>query len=176
MKRYTHWLFFLAILGCSGAHAAGNNWIDAMSFSYGEDLDDNDTTLYRFGLQNKWERTWLNGGAWYVGGYWDAELAYMESDHKNSENDELFDSRSDTGIQVATRRQSFQRRITLRGTRYRSAPDLGNPPRQAAVLDRLAVRLAWWALGWALATRGSTNFPTACSTSPMATSRHPTRA
>ena len=91
MKLYTHWLFFLAILGCSGAHAAGNNWIDAMSFSYGEDLDDNDTTLYRFGLQNKWERTWLNGGAWYVGGYWDAELSYMESDHKNSENDDLFD-------------------------------------------------------------------------------------
>ena len=73
-----------------GAQAAGNNWIDAISLSFGEDNDDNETRVYRLGLQNKWERSWLHGGAWYVGGYWDAELSYMESDHNKSKNDELF--------------------------------------------------------------------------------------
>ena len=91
MTLRSHLLLILALVFSSGAHAAGNNWIDAMSFSYGEDNDNNETTLYRIGLQNKWERTWLNDGAWYVGGYWDAELAYMGSDHKKSKNDELFD-------------------------------------------------------------------------------------
>jgi len=90
MTLRSHLFLVLALTCSSGVHAAGNNWIDAMSFTYGEDMDDNETTLYRIGLQNKWERTWLNDGAWYVGGYWDAELAYMESDHKNSENGELF--------------------------------------------------------------------------------------
>jgi lipid A 3-O-deacylase len=90
MTRHTLFLLLFAFISNS-AQAAGNNWIDAMSFTYGEDTDNNETTLYRVGLQNKWERTWLNGGAWYVGGYWDAELAYMESDHKNSQNDDLFD-------------------------------------------------------------------------------------
>ena len=95
MKLQHHLISLLAVICtviCTGtSHAAGNNWIDAISLTYGEDLNDNDTKLYRLGLQNKWERTWLNDGAWYVGGYWDAELAYMESDHKNSENDNLFD-------------------------------------------------------------------------------------
>ena len=95
MKLQYHLISVLALscaVICTGiSHAAGNNWIDAMSLTYGEDMDDNDSKLYRLGLQNKWERTWLNDGAWYVGGYWDAELAYMESDHKNSENDNLFD-------------------------------------------------------------------------------------
>jgi len=90
MKLRLHLLLTTAFI-CSSAHAAGNNWIDAMSFTYGEDDSNKETTLYRIGLQNKWDRTWLNDGAWYVGGYWDAELAYLESDHKNSENDELFD-------------------------------------------------------------------------------------
>jgi len=95
MKLQYHLLLLLAVMFTASftgtAHANGNNWIDAMSLTYGEDSDDNDSKLYRLGLQNKWERTWLNDGAWYVGGYWDAELAYMESDHPNSENDNLFD-------------------------------------------------------------------------------------
>ena len=91
MTLHRRLLPLLAVIFAATAHAAGNNWIDAMSLTYGEDMDNNETTLYRLGLQNKWERTWLNDGAWYVGGYWDAELAYMESDHKNSENDNLFD-------------------------------------------------------------------------------------
>ena len=90
MIRHTRLLLTIALICSSGAQAAGSNWIDAISLSYGEDNDNNETKVYRLGLQNKWERSWLNGGAWYVGGYWDAELAYMESDHKKSKNDELF--------------------------------------------------------------------------------------
>ena len=84
-------LLTLALICASGAQAAGTNWIDAMSLSYGEDNDSNETRVYRLGLQNKWARSWLNDGAWHVGGYWDAELAYMESEHEDSENNELFD-------------------------------------------------------------------------------------
>lgn len=95
MKLQHHLISLLAVI-CTviytgTSHATGNNWIDAISLTYGKDMDDNDSKLYRLGLQNKWERTWLNDGAWYVGGYWDAELAYMESDHEDSENDNLFD-------------------------------------------------------------------------------------
>ena len=71
--------------------AGANGWIDAISFTYGQDEDSNDTELYRLGLQNRWERTWFKGGAWYLGGYWDAELAYMESDLQNSDSNELLD-------------------------------------------------------------------------------------
>jgi len=91
MKPSRHLLLMLAVICNSAATAAGNNWIDAISLSYGKESGDNDIKMYRVGLQNKWERTWMNDGAWYVGGYWDAELAYMEADHHNSENDELFD-------------------------------------------------------------------------------------
>ena len=90
MIRHTRLLLTLALICTGGAQAAGNNWIDAISLSFGEDNDNNETKVYRLGLQNKWERSWLHGGAWYVGGYWDAELSYMESDHKKSKNDELF--------------------------------------------------------------------------------------
>jgi lipid A 3-O-deacylase len=95
MKPQHHVSLFLAlictVISTGTVHASGSNWIDAISLTYGEDMDDNDSKRYSLGLQNKWERTWLNDGAWYIGGYWDAELAYMESDHENSENDNLFD-------------------------------------------------------------------------------------
>ena len=84
-------LLFSACIVSTLAEANGSNWIDGISLSYGEDSDGNDTSLLSAGLQNKWERTWFNGGAWYVGGYWDVELAYMKSDHSDSRNDELFD-------------------------------------------------------------------------------------
>ena len=47
------------------------------------------TDLIRIGLQNRWERSWFEGGAWYVSGYWDAELAYLESDR--GDHNELVD-------------------------------------------------------------------------------------
>ena len=91
MKLHHRLLLILAVICSTTANANGNNWIDAISLSYGGESGRNNTKMYRLGLQNKWERTWLNDGAWYVGGYWDAELAYMESDHKNSQNDDLYD-------------------------------------------------------------------------------------
>jgi len=91
MTLIRHILLLLAVVCLAPAQAAGNNWIDAISLSYGEDLDANDAKLYRVGLQNKWQRTWMNDGAWYVGGYWNAELGYVETDREDSENDELYD-------------------------------------------------------------------------------------
>ncbi len=87
---------FLAIpflqLFITTAGATGNNWVDAISLSLGTDEDSIDADIYRLGLENRWERTWFNGGAWNVGGYWDAELAYITADDTASgENDDLFD-------------------------------------------------------------------------------------
>ena len=65
------------------------NWVDAISFTLGNDENSNQTDVYRIGLQNKWERSWFEGGAWYVSGYWDAELAYLDSDI--GRHDELWD-------------------------------------------------------------------------------------
>ena len=79
-------LLYTAVSG-----ASSNNWIDAISLSLAQDEDSNETDVYRIGLQNNWEHTWFNGGAWYVGGYWDLELAYMDSDISNSKNSDLFD-------------------------------------------------------------------------------------
>lgn len=91
MKPRCRLLPILAVICSSAATAAGNNWIDAISLSYGEEKGRNNTRMYRLGVQNKWERTWLNDGAWYVGGYWDTELAYMKADHISGRNDEIFD-------------------------------------------------------------------------------------
>jgi lipid A 3-O-deacylase len=84
-------LLLVAAIFSPLAGANGSNWIDGLSLSFGHDGNDNETNLLRAGLQNKWQRTWFNGGAWYVGGYWDAELAYMDSDISDAGNDELLD-------------------------------------------------------------------------------------
>ena len=91
MKPHRQLLPILAVICSSAATAAGNNWIDAISLSYGQEGGRNNTEMYRVGLQNKWERTWLNDGAWYVGGYWDTELAYLKADHISGQNSEIFD-------------------------------------------------------------------------------------
>ena len=74
-------IFLIPLLLCqSAAMSAGNSrWIDAMSFSIGKDDSSNGTDIYRIGFQNKWERSWFHGGAWFLSGYWDTELAYLES-------------------------------------------------------------------------------------------------
>jgi len=91
MKLHRRLLLILAVICTTTANANGNNWIDAISLSYGGEGGRNNTKMYRLGLQNKWERTWLNDGAWYVGGYWDTELAYMKADHISGMNDDIFD-------------------------------------------------------------------------------------
>ena len=85
-----HMLLISALLSAP-LQASGGNWIDGLSLSFGRDSNGNKTSLIRGGLQNRWQRTWFNGGAWYVGGYWDAELSFLESDVANSENNSLFD-------------------------------------------------------------------------------------
>ena len=82
-------LFLITVAFTVNAGATG--WVDAVSFTYGQDEDSNEVEVFRIGLQNRWERTWFKGGAWYLGGYWDAELAYMDSDVKKGDNHELFD-------------------------------------------------------------------------------------
>ena len=89
--------FFLAIpllliIFTTSAGASGNNnWVDAISLTLGADNDSIDADIYRIGLQNRWGRTWFNDGAWNVGGYWDAEVAYIEADAEPDENDHLYD-------------------------------------------------------------------------------------
>jgi hypothetical protein len=46
------------------ATAAENRWIDSVSASVGKDGNSNQTDVYRLGIQNRWNRTWFNDGAW----------------------------------------------------------------------------------------------------------------
>jgi lipid A 3-O-deacylase len=93
MKATWHFLAIplLLLASSAAAGATGNNWIDAISLTFGNDEDSIDADIYRLGLENRWERTWFNGGAWHVGGYWDAELAYLEADAGHGENNGLYD-------------------------------------------------------------------------------------
>lgn len=65
--------------------AAGNRWIDTISLSVGTDDNSIDANVLRLGIQNRWNRTLFNGGAWFMAGYWDLSLAYLESDVDNSD-------------------------------------------------------------------------------------------
>jgi lipid A 3-O-deacylase len=72
------------IFNLPSAHGAETNWIDSVSVTVGKDDNSNATDIYRLGLQNKWDHTWFNDGAWFVGGYWDVSLAYWDSDNDTS--------------------------------------------------------------------------------------------
>lgn len=79
-----------AVLGLlAPAQARENRWIDSVSATVGKDDNSNNTDIYRLGVQNRWNRTWFNDGAWYLGGYWDLEAAYWDSDHDT--NGSLYD-------------------------------------------------------------------------------------
>ncbi len=71
------------------APASESGWIDSMAVTLGKDDNGNATDIYQIGVQNRWNRTWFNNGAWYVGGYWDISLAYWDSD--NDINRSLYD-------------------------------------------------------------------------------------
>jgi hypothetical protein len=70
-------------------HAAERRWIDSVTVAAGKDNDTNKTLDFQIGVQNKWNRTWFNEGAWFVSGYWDASLAYLKSDI--NQNSSLYD-------------------------------------------------------------------------------------
>lgn len=80
-------LFLLLMQAAAGAN--GSRWVDSIALSYGEDTGSGDIDVYRVGLQNRWERSWFNGGAWFLGGYWDAEIAWMDAG--SGENRKLYD-------------------------------------------------------------------------------------
>ncbi len=61
-------------------NASERSWIDAVSITLGESNDSDDTDVLRAGIQKRWRHSWFTGGAWYLGGYWDSELAFMEAD------------------------------------------------------------------------------------------------
>ena len=136
MKATWHFLAIplLLLASSAAAGATGNNWIDAISLTFGNDEDSIDADIYRLGLENRWERTWFNGGAWHVGGYWDAELAYLEADAGHGENNEPVRYQPDTGIPAAARYRTFQRGIPLCGGRHWRPPALRHESCRRALL------------------------------------------
>ena len=80
MNKKLIFLFSLLLLvGYLPALNAGNGpWIDAVSITHGEDNESDGTDLFRIGMQKHWKRNWFTGGAWYLGGYWDTELAIID--------------------------------------------------------------------------------------------------
>ena len=79
------------IIQTMSVNAGANDWIDAASLTYGQDSSSSDIEAYGVGLQNRWEHTWFKDGAWYLGGYWDAGLAYMESGQEHHDKNDLLD-------------------------------------------------------------------------------------
>jgi len=85
MKLSLHSLLMALVL-CGllpAAHADRDVWMDRLSASLGSSkhLD-----IYRIGMQKRWNHSWFKGGAWYLGGYWDTELAELEADRGQSDN------------------------------------------------------------------------------------------
>lgn len=50
---------------------------DSFAFELGGGEDG--TRLVRAGVQWKWNRRWLESGAWHLGGYWDVQLGYWRN-------------------------------------------------------------------------------------------------
>jgi lipid A 3-O-deacylase len=72
---------------CANADA----WIDTVTLGYGKESNTDDADVYQLSMQHRWDHTWFNGGAWYVGGYWDAGLSYVDANAGSGENGDLFD-------------------------------------------------------------------------------------
>lgn len=63
---------------CAGP--ADHPWVNAVSFTLGTSDDFDESDVYRIGFQKVWRRSWFDGGAWYLGGYWDTGLTRMKAD------------------------------------------------------------------------------------------------
>ena len=63
-------------------HAAASDrpWMNAVSIAFGESDDADESSVYRVGLQKKWHHSWFDGGAWFLGGYWDSGLTRLKAD------------------------------------------------------------------------------------------------
>jgi len=54
--------------------------VDALSFAFGESNHSGNSDVQRAGFQKKWHYSWFDGGAWFLGGYWDNALTHMKAD------------------------------------------------------------------------------------------------
>ena len=76
----------LVLCQASPVSAGERRWVDAVSASLGKIEDASDgTDVLRVGFQKRWRHSWFTGGAWYLGGYWDSELAVMEPDRGSTD-------------------------------------------------------------------------------------------
>jgi lipid A 3-O-deacylase len=89
MKSIRCCLIPLLLIAQAAAGANNNRWIDSIALSYGQEDGSGDIDVYRLGLQNHWERSWFNDGAWFLGGYWDAAVAWIDAN--SGDNSELVD-------------------------------------------------------------------------------------
>lgn len=64
----------------SAAAAADRPWISSAAFAFGESDDTDSSDIMRVDFQKKWRHSWFDGGAWYLGGYWDTTLTRMKAD------------------------------------------------------------------------------------------------
>lgn len=62
------------------AGAAERPWISSIAFAFGESDDSDESEVLRIDFHKKWRHSWFDGGAWYLGGYWDTTLARMKAD------------------------------------------------------------------------------------------------
>ncbi len=75
----------VALLGgllVSGSAAA----VDGVSFELGQG---DGADMGRVGLQWNWNKQWLKGDQWHVGGYWDLSLGHWKRDALPGQNDNL---------------------------------------------------------------------------------------
>jgi hypothetical protein len=86
MKTMPQTLAILLLLSPGLPVNAGERyWLDGVSVSAGESDDSDGTEVLRIGIQKLWRHSWFDSGAWYLGGYWDSELAFMEVDRGSTD-------------------------------------------------------------------------------------------
>jgi hypothetical protein len=72
------------LLLCTGAlpaaHAASDSWVDGLTYTHGENSRKEGIDVHRLGIEKRWGHSWFNQGAWFLGGYWDSEVAVMQPD------------------------------------------------------------------------------------------------
>jgi lipid A 3-O-deacylase len=82
MSNKPHFLFSLLLLAgmLPAAHAANDAWVDGLTYTHGENSRQEGIDVHRLGIEKRWRHSWFNQGAWFLGGYWDTELAVMQPD------------------------------------------------------------------------------------------------
>lgn len=80
------------LLLLSFAHAAASagglgRWVDAATLTLGKDDNSDGIDVLQVDLQNRWERSWFTDGAWFLSGYWDAALAWMETNSSGGDDE-----------------------------------------------------------------------------------------